>query len=116
MIIYLYSKCSSCQKALRFLEKRKIFLAIKEITKEPPSIAELERMLKFQNNRIKKLVNTSGQLYREMHLSEKLNDRPTHEILALLSHHGMLVKRPFLLGDDFGLVGFNEIEWSQKLK
>lgn len=114
MILYLYSKCSSCQKARRFLEKKKIPVAIKEITQESPSIAELQQMLKCQNNNIKKLLNTSGQLYREMHLSEKLNDIPTNEVLALLSRHGMLVKRPFLLGDDFGLVGYNEVEWSQK--
>lgn len=115
MIVYLYRKCSTCQDALRFLEKKKVAITIKEITREPPSIAELQKMLKFQNGNIKKLLNTSGQLYREMRLSEKLKDMSTAEVLALISQHGMLVKRPFLLAEDFGLTGFDEKEWSQKL-
>ena len=115
MIVYLYSKCSTCKSALRFLEKKNVDLTVKEITKEPPTIGELQKMLQFQNGNIKKLFNTSGQLYREMGLSKKLDDMPMAEVLALLSQHGMLVKRPFLLGEDFGLIGFNEKEWSQKL-
>ncbi len=115
MIVYIYSKCSTCQSALRFLEKKKVAFTAKEITKEPPTIAELQKMLKFQNGNIKKLLNSSGQLYREMQLSEKLDDMPLTEVLALLSQQGMLVKRPFLLGEEFGLTGFNEKEWSQKL-
>jgi arsenate reductase-like glutaredoxin family protein len=70
-------------------------------------------MLDFQQGYLKKLLNTSGQLYREMHLSEELKTMPPSQTLALLSQHGMLVKRPFLLGDDFGLTGFNEEEWSR---
>lgn len=115
MIIYLYSKCSTCQQALRFLEKKKVAITIKEITQEPPTIKELQKMLDFQNGNIKKLMNTSGMLYREMELAEKSKDMPQHEILALLSSHGMLIKRPFLLGDNFGLTGFNEVEWTKKL-
>jgi Spx/MgsR family transcriptional regulator len=116
MILYLYSKCSTCQKALRFLEKQKIKnIVIKEITKEPPSIHELQQMLKYQNDNLKKLFNTSGQLYRELNLSEKLKEMPLEEALKLLSQHGMLVKRPFLLGKDFGLTGFNETEWTKIL-
>ncbi len=115
MLIYLYSKCSTCQNALRFLEKKKIPIEIIEITNKPPSVKELKKMLDFHNGNIKKLLNTSGQLYREMQLSNKLNEMPLNDILNLLSSHGMLVKRPFLLGDDFGFTGFNEAEWNQKL-
>ncbi len=115
MIVYVYSKCSTCQEALRLLESKKLVFSVKEITKEPPTVAELERMLKLQNDNIKKLLNTSGLLYREMGLSAKLPSMPVAEVFALLSQHGMLVKRPFLIGDEFGLTGFNETEWSQKL-
>lgn len=111
MIIYVYSKCSTCQKALRALKKMKIPFTTKEITEEPPTLPELQRMLKFQNGNLKKLFNTSGQLYRELHLQEKLNEMPLNEALILLTKNGMLVKRPFLLGKDFGITGFNETEW-----
>ena len=116
MIVYLYSKCSTCQKALHFLEKKKTAFILKEITKEPPSIEELQKVLAFQNGNIKKLLNTSGLLYREMHLSEKLSAMSVAEVLSLLSKHGMLVKRPFLLAENFGHTGFNEAEWSQKFQ
>jgi Spx/MgsR family transcriptional regulator len=89
---------------------------VKEITQEPPSIEELGKMLEFHKGNIKKLLNTSGLLYREMNLAHKLKEMSTQEILRLLSEHGMLVKRPFLLKKDFGLVGFKEAEWSQKFE
>lgn len=115
MILYLYPKCSTCQKALQFLETHKIVIPIKEITKEPPSMAELQMMLTYHNGHLKKLLNTSGILYREMKLSEKLEQMPLKDVLSLLSQQGMLIKRPFLLGKDFGCVGFKESEWLQKL-
>lgn len=113
MIIYVYSKCSTCQNAIRFLEKRcgvGAFIT-KEITKNAPSLDELQRMLEFQKGNLKKLFNTSGQLYRELQLNEKLKEMPLNEALSMLSQHGMLVKRPFLIGKDFGLTGFKEAEW-----
>lgn len=115
MIIYIYSKCSTCQKALHFLEKikGKGTFTIKEITQEPPSMDELKKMLKFQDGNLKKLFNTSGQLYRELHLNEKLDNMSVDKALELLTQHGMLVKRPFLIGKDFGLTGFKEAEWSK---
>lgn len=112
MIIYIYGKCSTCQDALRFLEKtKKDSFTVKEITLTPPSLEELQRMLKFQKGNLKKLFNTSGQMYREMELNKKIDSMPLEEALGLLTQHGMLVKRPFLLGKDFGLVGFKEAEW-----
>lgn len=115
MIIYLHRKCSTCQKALHFLEKKKIEVTIKDITTNPPSIDELQKMLDFQNGNITKLLNTSGQLYRELQLSQKMREMSLENVLALLNKHGMLIKRPFLLGDNLGLVGFNESVWNQKL-
>ena len=105
MRIYVYSKCSTCKDALRFLTERGIEVEVKEITEKPPSISELKAMLHYQGGNLKKLFNTSGILYREMGLTEKLKTMPLEEALELLSTHGMLVKRPFLLGKDFGLLG-----------
>lgn len=115
MVVYLHNKCSTCQSAVRFLEKNKISATVKDITKEPPSYEELQKMLAFQNGNIKKLLNTSGLLYREMQLSKKLKDMTVSDILTLLSSHGMLIKRPFFLGEDFGITGFKEEEWLKKL-
>jgi arsenate reductase (glutaredoxin) len=115
MRIYLYSKCSTCKEALRFLNEHNIQLEVLEITTIPPSIEELTSMLHFQNGNLKKLFNTSGNLYRDMQLAEKLNTIPLEEALILLSAHGMLVKRPFLLDKNFGLLGFKKEEWLTKL-
>jgi Spx/MgsR family transcriptional regulator len=114
MILYIYSKCSTCQNALKFLRQKNIPFVSKEITETPPSLEELQTMLKYKNGNIKKLCNTSGLLYREMQLTEKLKQLSELEILNLLNQHGMLVKRPFLLGDDFGLTGFSEDVWAQR--
>lgn len=114
MKLYIYLKCSTCQKALRFLEKKNIRFDTIEIQKQPPSIEELTLMLTYQKGNLKKLFNTSGIQYRERNLSQKLPHMPVSEALELLSQNGMLVKRPFLLGKNFGLLGFNENEWSQK--
>lgn len=113
MIIYIYPKCSTCKDAVRFLESRKVAFTAKDITVTPPTVEELQTMLDYQQGELKKLFNTSGQLYREMDLSKKLPGMSLKESLTLLSQHGMLVKRPFLLGRDFGLTGFNAALWSK---
>lgn len=115
MIVYVYEKCSTCKAALIFLREHGVSFTQKEISKKPPSIAELQQMLAYQDDHLRKLFNTSGLLYKEMQLKERLQDLTQAEALALLNQNGMLVKRPFLLGDDFGLVGFKETEWSKKL-
>lgn len=113
MILYIHTKCTTCQKALSFLEKRKTPVEIRDIVKTPPTLEELTTMLAHHKGNVRKLFNTSGQLYREMQLSEKLDTMPTEESLNLLHTHGMLVKRPFLIKEDKGLVGFNESAWSE---
>lgn len=115
MMIYVYGKCSTCKAALNYLKERGIKHIVKEITVTPPSITELQQMLKYQNGHLKKLFNSSGQLYKEMGLKEKLDHMPLEKAMELLNQNGMLVKRPFLLGNDFGLLGFNETEWSLKI-
>lgn len=114
MLLYIYSKCSTCQKALQFLRSRNATFTLKDITNASPSIIELQKMLEYQNRNLKKLLNTSGLLYREMRFTEKLKEISEHEALTLLSQYGMLIKRPFLLAENFGLTGFNEIAWAQK--
>jgi arsenate reductase len=111
MILYIYSKCSTCKEALSYLKELGIDVVVREITETPPSIDELNAMLHYQEDNLKKLFNTSGNLYREMQLAEKLPHMALQESLKLLSTHGMLVKRPFFLGKNFGLIGFNKANW-----
>jgi Spx/MgsR family transcriptional regulator len=116
MRAYLYSKCSTCKDALRFINDRKIQVEIREITITPPSLKELNDMLNYQEGNLKKLFNTSGNLYRAMRLAEQLDGMPVQKALELLTKHGMLIKRPFLIGNGFGLTGFNKVEWSKMLE
>jgi arsenate reductase len=113
--VYIYSKCSTCQQARRFLEQHQITFESQEIVQTPPSLEELHKMLKFQNGDIKKLFNTSGMLYKELGLSQKLPTMMLEEALHLLASHGMLVKRPFLIGEKLGLLGFHEQKWKASL-
>lgn len=109
--VYVYSKCSTCKKAIQFLNEHEIAFEQKEIHRDPPSPEELKRMLGYMKGEVRKLFNTSGILYREMQLSTRLHEMTVDEAVMLLSTHGMLVKRPFVLGDDFGLLGFKEAQW-----
>lgn len=113
MKLFAYGKCSTCKDAIRFLEKRHAAFTLKEITEQTPSISELKKMLRFQNDHLKALFNTSGLLYKEMQLKDKFPTMTVEEALKLLNQNGMLIKRPFLLADDFGLLGFKENEWTQ---
>lgn len=116
MKVYVYGKCSTCRDALKFLEQNNVVFTTVEITVQPPSIAELKHMLKYQDGNIRKLFNTSGNLYKEMELSKKLDELSLDEAFELLTKHGMLVKRPFVLGKDFGLTGFNKKEWADRFQ
>lgn len=114
MNVYVYEKCSTCKSALDFLKERGVAFIQKDIKQGPPNRQELERMLNYQNGDLKKLFNTSGMLYKEMALKEKLKNLSSEEAYTLLHQHGMLVKRPFLLGENFGLLGFKEAEWLER--
>jgi arsenate reductase len=108
--VYAYNKCDTCRKALKFLDGKKIPYEALDITEQAPTKKELETML-AQVGDLKKLFNTSGVVYKEMKLSEKLPTMSKTEALHLLSSNGRLVKRPFLLADSIALVGFREPEW-----
>ncbi len=109
--IYEYSKCSTCVKAMRFLTARKVDFTPVAIVDTPPSVAELKTMLGFAGD-LKKLFNTSGVQYRELGIAKKLPGMSESEALALLSKNGKLIKRPFVLLKDRGLLGFKENEWA----
>jgi arsenate reductase (glutaredoxin) len=110
--VYQYDNCATCKKALKFLDQKGVAYEKLPIVDQPPSESELKAMLKSVGE-LKKLFNTSGQLYREMGMSEKLKAMSESEALKLLSKHGKLVKRPFALAGTRGLVGFNESEWKK---
>lgn len=111
--VYEYSNCSTCKKALQFLEKKKVPFERIPIVDTPPSKSELKKMLQHQDGNLKKLFNTSGQVYREKKIGEKLPSLSENEALELLASNGKLVKRPFVLTDSTGLVGFKEDEWKK---
>jgi arsenate reductase len=115
--IYEYKKCSTCQNALKFLDKKGVKYETVQIVDQPPSVSELKKMLSFLKEKggtLKNLFNTSGIQYRELGIAQKFLDGMTEtEALKLLSTNGKLVKRPFVLGDTDGVVGFKEPEWKQ---
>lgn len=111
--IYSYKKCSTCVKALKFLDKKKVAVDTIDITEQAPTKKELELMLKSYDGELKRLFNTSGQVYREMKIKDKIADMTKAEAFKLLSANGKLVKRPFVIKGSQGLVGFKEEEWKK---
>lgn len=116
MKVYTYKNCGSCKKATKWLEAEGIAYEELPIRETPPSVAELRTMLGHQNGEIRKLFNTAGGDYRELNLKDKLPDMSEADALDLLSSRGNLVKRPFVLADAYGLVGFKEDVWAAALK
>ncbi len=118
--IYEYKNCSTCKNALKYLGEKKITYTALPIVDEPPTIAELQKMLthlKSRGGSFKNLFNTSGIQYRELGLAEKIkNGLDEKEAIDLLSKNGKLIKRPFLISDKIGLVGFKKDEWDSLLK
>ncbi len=110
-----YPKCSTCKKAKKWLEEHQIEFQDRDITTETPTKEELRNYLKKSQYPIKKFFNTSGNLYKEFSLKEKLDTMSEEEKLELLSQHGMLIKRPLVVSDSFILVGFREKEWNELL-
>ena len=110
-----YPKCTTCQKAKKWLDDNKIEYKFRDIKENNPSFAELSVWYKTNGLPLKKFFNTSGLLYKSMELKDKLPTMSDEEQLKLLATDGMLVKRPLVIGKDFVLVGFKESEWSEKL-
>ena len=112
--VYEYPGCSTCKKALKFLDGKKAPYEKIDITVSPPTPAELKEMLGHIGE-LRRLFNTSGLVYKELKLSEKLPGMSEKVALALLAGNGRLVKRPFVLGSGWGVVGFKEDEWKKHL-
>ena len=110
-----YPKCTTCQKAKKWLDDNNIEYELRDIKEDNPTFEELSKWYKMSGLPLKKFFNTSGLLYKSMGLKDKLVDMSEGEQLRLLATDGMLVKRPLLIGEDFVLVGFKEKEWSEKI-
>ena len=108
-----YPKCTTCQKAKKWLDDNKIDYEVRDIKADNPTFEELSAWHKMSGLLLKKFFNTSGLLYKSMCLKDKLPNMSDEEQLKLLATDGMLVKRPLLIGEDFVLVGFKENEWNK---
>ena len=111
-----YPKCTTCQKAKKWLDDNKIKYVMRDIKENNPTFEELNEWYKKSGLPLKKFFNTSGLLYKSMELKTKLPEMSEEEQLKLLSTNGMLVKRPILVSSGFVLVGFKEDKWSEKVK
>ena len=110
-----YPKCTTCQKAKKWLDDNGVEYEIRDIKAENPTFDELKKWYFLSGLPLKKFFNTSGLLYKSMALKDKLPSMTDDEMLSLLATDGMLVKRPLLVSEDFVLVGFKETEWKAKL-
>ena len=111
-----YPKCTTCQKARKWLDENNIEYEFRDIKLENPSPEELTAWYKLSGLPLRKFFNTSGLLYKSMELKTKLPNMTDEEMLALLATDGMLVKRPLLIGDSFMLTGFKQADWEAQLK
>ena len=112
MILLWYPKCSTCQKAKKYLDNHNCEYELKDITKDTPNISELKDYVRMSGKELKKFFNTSGMKYREYNLKEKIPSMSDEEMFSLLASDGMLIKRPILICNNHVCVGFKEKEWS----
>ena len=110
-----YPKCTTCQKAKKWLDEHNIEYTERHIVNDNPTYDELKDWYSKSGLPMKKFFNTSGLLYKEMNLKDKLPTMSEEELLKLLATNGMLVKRPLVVKEDIVLVGFKEAEWTEKL-
>lgn len=115
MLFIEYPKCSTCKKAKKWLDEHEIVYTDRHIVEENPSYEELKDWYQRSELPLKKFFNTSGMLYKEMKLKDKLPVMSEEEQLKLLATNGMLIKRPLVVKEDTVLIGFKEAEWVEKL-
>ena len=115
MLFLCYPACTTCKKAEKWLEDRKVPVEKRHIKEDNPSEAELRAWHERSGLPLKRFFNTSGLKYKELELSKRLPAMPEEEQFRLLASDGMLVKRPILVGESFVLVGFREAEWAEAL-
>ncbi|MBQ7359319.1 MAG: arsenate reductase family protein [Lachnospiraceae bacterium] len=116
MLVLVYRKCTTCQKALKWLEGNGVDFTERPIVEDNPTYEELKEWHKKSGLPLKKFFNTCGLQYKEMNLKDRLSEMSEDEQYKLLATNGMLVKRPLVVGEDFVLVGFKEKEWEEKTK
>ena len=115
MLLICYPKCTTCQKAKKWLESQGIAYTERNIAEENPTYAELKEWYKKSGLPLKRFFNTSGLLYKSMQLKDKLPEMSEEEQLKLLATDGMLVKRPLVVDGVNVLTGFKEAEWTEKM-
>ncbi len=115
MLLICYPKCTTCQKAKKWLESQGIAYTERNIAEENPTYAELKEWYKKSGLPLKRFFNTSGLVYKSMQLKDKLPEMSEEEQLKLLATDGMLVKRPLVVDGDNVLTGFKEAEWAEKM-
>ena len=115
MLFLCYPKCTTCQRAGKFLDAAGADYTLRNIKEDKPTYEELSAWYHTSQKPLKKFFNTSGLLYKSLALKDKLPTMSEEEMLRLLATDGMLVKRPLLVGDGFVLVGFKEAEWQEKV-
>ncbi len=104
---YTYKNCDTCRKAVKYLDEKEVGYELIPIREQPPTKTELETMLANHDGNIRKLFNTSGGDYKALNLKEKLPNMTETEAIDLLSKNGNLIKRPFVIGKEISVVGFN---------
>jgi arsenate reductase len=115
-ILFLeYPKCSTCKKAKKWLEEQGVSFEARHIVEENPSAEELKEWHERSGLPLKRFFNTSGMIYRQEGLKDRIPNMTEEEQYELLATNGMLVKRPMIVGEDFVLTGFKEVEWNEKL-
>lgn len=115
MLFIEYPKCSTCQKAKKWLDDNGVKYDSRHIKENNPTFEELKEWYEKSGMPLKRFFNTSGMLYKSMNLKDRLPNMSEEEQLQLLATDGMLVKRPLLIGDNFVLCGFREKEWQEIL-
>ena len=114
LTVYCYDKCTTCKKAIKWLDDRNISYDKKDIKTDHPDEKTLRKLWQASGLPLKRFFNTSGMIYREMELSKKLPNMGEDEQIKLLASDGMLVERPLAVGDGYVMVGFKEAEWKER--
>jgi arsenate reductase (glutaredoxin) len=114
MKVFHYKACSTCRKAIKWLDQHEVRYEAVPIVESPPSVAELEQVLKATGVEVKKLFNTSGEVYRAEGYSERLKTMSTAQALQALAANGKLIKRPLVVDKSFALVGFDEAAYRDR--
>lgn len=110
-----YPKCGTCRKAFKWLEAKNIKVNSRDISVDNPTEEELKNWISKSKLHVNKFFNTSGKIYKEQNLKDKVKTESEADLIKILASNGMILKRPLIITSDFVLVGFNEEEWKDKL-